>query len=90
MLYFICEDCKNKINYVTLHPKYVIKMNKRKIYYLLHNGKNSNLKYFIKGYLREYTPKIFSQIMLEKELRKIEKRPDRDYIYQSISCPLCG
>jgi len=53
MLYFICEDCKNKINYVTLHPKYVIKMNKRKIYYLLHNGKNSNLKYFIKGYLRE-------------------------------------
>ena len=65
-----------------MHPKYFIEMNKRKIYYLLHNGKNSNLKFFIKGYLREYTPKIFSQIMLEKELRKIEKRPDRDYIYQ--------
>ena len=53
-------------------------MNKRKIYYLLHNGKNSNLKFFIKGYLREYTPKFFSQIRLESELRKIEKRSDRD------------
>ena len=57
-------------------------MNKRKIYYLLHNGKNSNLKFFIKGYLREYTPKIFSQLSLERKLKSIESRPDRDYIHQ--------
>ena len=61
-----------------MHPKYANKMNKRKIYYLLHNGKNSNLKYFIKSYAREYTPKIFSQVWLEHELRKLDKRPDKD------------
>lgn len=57
-------------------------MDKRKIYYLLHNGKNSNLKFFIKGYLREYTPTIFSRMRLDSELRKIENRPDKDYIHE--------
>ena len=60
-------------------------MNKRKIYYLLHNGKNSNLKYFIKSYAREYTPKIFSQVWLEHELRKLDKRPDKDYILERVN-----
>lgn len=60
-------------------------MNKRKIYYLLHNGKNSNLKFFIKGYLREYTPKIFDQICLERKLREAQKRPDWDYIMQRVN-----
>lgn len=57
-------------------------MNKRKIYYLLHNGKNSNLKFFIKGYLREYTPKCFAQMSLKRKLRQIDSRPDKDYILQ--------
>ena len=57
-------------------------MDKRKIYYLLHNGKNSNLKFFIKGYLCEYTPTIFSRMRLDSELRKIENRPDKDYIHE--------
>ena len=57
-------------------------MNRRKIYYLLHNGKNSNLKYFIRSYVREYTPKVFSQMRRDKLLAEIEKRPDRDYIHQ--------
>lgn len=59
-------------------------MNKRKIYYLLHNGKNSNIKYFVKSYLREYTPKIFSQMNLDRELRKLDKRPDKEYILQRV------
>lgn len=57
-------------------------MDKRKVYYLLHNGKNSNIKYYLRSYLREYTPKIFSRMQLEHLLGQIEKRPDRDYIYQ--------
>ncbi len=60
-------------------------MDKRKIYYLLHNGKNSNLKYFIRSYLREYTPKIFSQVQLEHELGKLEQRPDKDYILDRVN-----
>ena len=68
-----------------MHTKYANKMNKRKIYYLLHNGKNSNLKYFIKSYTREFTPKIFSQVWLEHELQKLYKRPDKDYILERIN-----
>ena len=83
--FFCCKDNENKIKYVTLHPKYAVNMNKRKIYYLLHNGKNSNLKYFIRNYLREYTPKIFSQMNLERELRKLDSRPDKDYILQRVN-----
>ena len=57
-------------------------MDQRKIYYMLHSGKNSNLKYYLRSYLREYTPKVFSQMQLGHQLEKIESRPDRDYIYQ--------
>lgn len=57
-------------------------MNKRKIYYLLHNGKNSNLKFFVRGYLREYTPKWIDQWRRRRLLQSIERRPDSDYIHQ--------
>jgi hypothetical protein len=60
-------------------------MNKRKIYYLLHNGKNSNLKFFIKGYLREYTPKFFDQFRLDRILRSLDNRPDKDYIISRVN-----
>jgi hypothetical protein len=60
-------------------------MNKRKIYYLLHNGKNSNLKFFIKGYLREYTPKFFDQLSLDRILRSLDNRPDKDYIISRVN-----
>ena len=59
-------------------------MNKRGIYYLLHNGKNSNLKYYIKCYLREHTPQCFFQMRLEHELSKLEKRPDKDDILKRV------
>ena len=68
-----------------MYPKYAIKMNKRKIYYLLHNGKNSNLKFFIKGYLREYTPKFFDQLSLDRILRSLDNRPDKDYIISRVN-----
>ena len=59
-------------------------MNKRGIYYLLHNGKNSNLKYYIKCFLREHTPQCFFQMRLEHELSKLEKRPDKDDILRRV------
>lgn len=60
-------------------------MDKRKVYYLLHNGKNSNFMYFLKAYIREYTPKCFFRMFLDKELRKLDKRADRDYIIQRVN-----
>ena len=60
-------------------------MDKRKIYYLLHNGKNSNLKFFIKGYLREYTPKFFDQWRLDHILKRLDEHPDKDYILQRVN-----
>lgn len=57
-------------------------MIKGRIHYLLHSGKNSNLKYYLKSYLREYSPKFFSRIRLDHLLSKIETSLDRDYIYQ--------
>lgn len=57
-------------------------MNQRKIYYLLHSGKNSKLKYYVRSYLREYTPWVFSQCRLGRLLREVERRDDRDYIMQ--------
>jgi hypothetical protein len=59
-------------------------MNLRKLYYLSHNGKNSNLLYFLKAYIREYTPKCFTRMMLNRELAKLDKRDDRDYILQRV------
>ena len=55
-------------------------MGLRKLYYLRHNGKNSNLLYFLKAYIREYSPKCFIRWMLNDELKKIDQREDRDYI----------
>ena len=59
-------------------------MNFRKLYYLRHNGKNSNLLYFLKAYLREYTPKCFTRWMLNSELKKLDEREDRDYILKRV------
>ena len=57
-------------------------MNQRKLYYMLHSGKNSNLRYYLRCYLREYTPKVFAQMQLERLLAEVESRPDRDYLMQ--------
>ena len=55
-------------------------MNKRKIYYLLHNGKNSNLKYYARSYLRKLTPGIFFRMQRRHLLGQLDGRADRDEI----------
>ena len=60
-------------------------MDKKKIYYMLHSGKNSNLKYYIRSYLREYTPKIFSQMQLNRILRQLDQRQDKEEIMRRVN-----
>lgn len=56
----------------------------RKIYYLLRNGKNSNQKYFAKAYLRKCIPTFFTRMQLQRELEKLDDRPDRDEILRRV------
>ena len=58
-------------------------MDKRKTYYLLHSGKNSNLKYYVKCYLRELTPRWLSGLRLEGMRAKFQNKFEnfRDYSY---------
>jgi hypothetical protein len=60
-------------------------MDKKKIHYMLHSGKNSNLKYYIRSYLREYTPKIFSQMQLNRILRQLDQRQDKEEIMRRVN-----
>lgn len=52
---------------------------------MLHSGKNSNLKYYIRSYLREYTPKIFSQMQLNRILRQMDQRQDKEEIMRRVN-----
>lgn len=58
------------------------------LHYLLHSGKNSNLKYYLRSYLREYTPKAISRGRLNRLLKSIDSHPNRDYILQR-ACYYC-
>ena len=60
-------------------------MDKKNIYYIMHIGKNSNLKYYIRSYLREYTPKIFSQMQLNRILRQLDQRQDKEEIMRRVN-----
>ena len=51
-------------------------MSRRDIYYKLHSGKNSNLKYYVRSYLRELMPRWLYTRQLEGLLRQVEQRPD--------------
>lgn len=57
----------------------------RKIYYLLHNGKNCKLVYYVKSYLRELTPKCFMQMRLKPLLGQLDGRSDKDYILSRVN-----
>ena len=57
----------------------------RKIYYLLNNGKNSNLTYFAHNYLREIIPNSLYRMRLKHWLNKLEQRPDKEYILQRVN-----
>ena len=52
---------------------------------MLHSGKNSNLKYYLRSYLREYTPKKFFQLQLKRELSKLDERADREEVLQRVA-----
>ncbi len=59
-------------------------MDKRKLHYLLHSGKNSNLAYYLRAYGREFVPKVFLRMQLKKILATLDARPDRDYILHRV------
>ena len=54
----------------------------RKIYYTLNSGKNPKYIYYIKNVIRQAWPKAW--LNLDKELAKLEQRPDKDYIMQRV------
>ncbi|MBR1484997.1 MAG: glycosyltransferase [Prevotella sp.] len=60
-------------------------MNKRKIYYTLHSGKNSKLAYYVGAYLRDLTPRWMLRPRLAAKLAAAEQRPDRDYIMDRVA-----
>lgn len=59
-------------------------MNFQKLYYLSHNGGNCNFLYSLKAYTREYTLRRFTRWMLNRELKKLDERENRDYILKRI------
>ena len=54
----------------------------RKIYYTLNSGKNPKFVYYIKNAVRQAWPKAWLNV--DKELAKLDSRPDRDYILQRV------
>ena len=56
----------------------------RQLYYLLHNGKNSNLTYFARNYLREIIPNCLYRSQLKCWLDKLNRRSDKDYIQKRV------
>lgn len=52
--------------------------------YLLHSGKNSNLKMYLLGYARHLLPKYYYTTRLKNILRKIQGRADIEYIRNRV------
>jgi hypothetical protein len=59
-------------------------MDKRKIYYLIHSGKNSNLKYYVRSYLHEATPRWFTQWQGKRILKQLDTRKDCEEIFKRV------
>ena len=57
---------------------------RRKIFYTLHSGKNPKFIYYIKNVIRQAWPKSWLNSQLDKELAKLDQRPDKDYILQRV------
>ena len=55
-------------------------MDRRKIKYTLHSGKNNKLKFFVKGYLRQCIPTLITQKSLKRELTRLDNYADRDQL----------
>ena len=56
----------------------------RSLYYLFHSGKNSNLAYYTRNYLREITPNILFRMRFRHWLDKLGQRTDKAYILQRV------
>lgn len=57
---------------------------KRKLYYTLHSGKNPKFVYYLVNFVRQAVPKPLLNAMLDRELRKLDRRPDKEYILQRV------
>ncbi len=56
----------------------------RSLYYLFHSGKNSNLAYYTRNYLREITPNVLFRMRFRHWLDKLGQRTDKAYILQRV------
>lgn len=70
--------------YLFFCPKFSFMVNS-KFSYLLRNGKNPKFVYYGINYIRLIIPKIFFQVRLKKELEKLEKSDDKEYIIQRVN-----
>ena len=57
-------------------------MDRRKINYTLHSGKNNKLKFFVKAYLRQCIPTLITQKSLKRALARLDSYADRDQLLQ--------
>lgn len=53
--------------------------------YILYNGKNSKIKYYLINYVRLLTPRILFRCLLQQEMEKLNQRTDKDYILQRVN-----
>lgn len=59
-------------------------MQKRKIYYMFHSGKNSHVAYYAKAFLRQCVPAVCYRLRLASLLRSLDRLPDRDALLQRV------
>jgi len=57
---------------------------KREIYYMFNSGKNSHVAYYLKAYIRQAIPSLFYRMRLHRELKKINRYPDKEAILQRV------
>ena len=57
---------------------------KRKLYYTLHSGKNPKFIYYLVNYIRQAVPKPLLHALFDRELRKLDRRNDREYIMHRV------
>ena len=56
----------------------------RKLYYMLHSGKNSKLRYYLTSYLWILTPHCLLSLFRKMVLSKVSQRDDREEISQRV------
>lgn len=54
----------------------------RSLHYLLHSGKNSKLRYYIRAYAWLLLPRWLHRALHRRDMRRLARREDREYIYR--------